>query len=560
VVFHADTRQDLRLVAATEAHVNDSSSATARPSPWAPLSFPTFRALWIATVVSNIGAAMQAVGSGWLMTSMSPSPLLVALVQAATMLPMFFFVLPAGVLGDILDRRRLLILAQLWSLASALALAVITLTGWISPWLLLLFTFCLGMGTALQTPPFQAIVNELVPRDRMASAVALNSMGLNIARALGPAVGGVLIAAAGPASVFLFNAVSFTFVIVVLCRWKRQPRAQKLPPEHFFSAMRVGWRYTRQNPQLLVVLIRAAAFFAFAAALWALLPLIGKQKLESGPNGYAILLSCIGVGAVVAVFTLPKIRERISADALTVGSALLFAVATAAPAIFDSFYVVAGFMVVGGWAWLACLTTFNVAAQFAIADWVKSRGLAMYQIAFFGALALGSIAWGQVAAATSVTSALWLASGALVLGCLMATRFRLESGGGRDLQPALSWPEPHVLLTDTASRGVILTTIDYQVDPADREAFLRAMLDLKSVRRRNGGYRWGLYEDVERPGRFVEHFLTDSWIEHLRQHERLTVSDRAIQQRANAFHKDAAPPRVTHFAAPGEYPADGGHR
>src|SRR5262245_14802392 len=242
-----------------------------RQSSWAPLSFPTYRTLWIATVASGVGSAMQAVGAGWLMTTMSPSPVLVSLVQAATMLPLFLLVLPAGVLGDIVDRRRLLLFSQWWSLAAALLLGLLTHAGITSPGLLLLFTFALGIGTALQTPALQAVVPELVPREGLPLAVALNSMGMNIARAVGPAVGGILIAAAGAGSVFLFNGVSFLFMIVALWRWRREPRVHKLPPEHFFSAMRTGWRYTRQNPQLLAVLVRAAVFFGFAAALWALL-------------------------------------------------------------------------------------------------------------------------------------------------------------------------------------------------------------------------------------------------------------------------------------------------
>ena len=520
-------------------------------SPWAPLSLPVFRALWLANVFSDVGAAMHGVGAGWLMTQMSPSPLIVALVQAATMLPMFLLVMPAGVLADILDRRKLLIVAQIWQMLSAFLLGVFTLFGWMSPWLLLLFTFTLGVGSALATTPFQSIVPELVPRDRLPSAVALNSMGVNIARAVGPAVGGLIISAAGPGSVFLFNAVSFSFTIFVLWRWKREPRINKLPPEHFFAAIRTGWRYTRRNSQLLAVLARAAAFFAFASALWALLPLIGAQKLTTGANGYAILLSSLGVGAVAAAFSLSKLREKVSADAVTVGAALGFAVATAVAALSDNFYLIAGFMVVAGWSWLASLSTFNVTAQFAIAEWVRARGLAMYQIAFYGCQAIGSIIWGQVASATSIATALLVASGGLALGCLIAPRFRLATAGGLNLQPALSWPEPRVLLEDTSNRGVVLTTVEYDIAPEDTAAFLTTIRELEHSRRRNGGYAWGVYEDIEKPGHFIEHFFSDSWLDHLRQHERLTVADRAVQERVNAFNRGAAPPRVSHLAAPG---------
>jgi hypothetical protein len=249
------------------------------------------------------------------------------------------------------------------------------------------------------------------------------------------------------------------------------------------------------------------------------------------------------------VFTLPKLREKVSADAVTVGSSVVFAVAAAVPALSDDFRVIAAFMAIAGWAWLACLSTFNVTAQFAIAEWVKSRGLAMYQIAFFGALALGSIVWGQVAAATSLETTLLISSAAMVLGCLSAAKFKLAYP--RDLQAVSYWPEPHVLLEDAFNRGVILTAIEYDTDPADATAFLEAIDELASTRRRNGAYAWGIYEDIEKPGRFVEQFLTDSWLEHLRHHERMTVVDRAVQERVNAFHRDATPPRVMHWAAPG---------
>lgn len=495
---------------------------------------------------------MHGVGAGWLMTAMTPSPLLVALVQAATMLPMFLLVMPAGVLADILDRRKLLMFAQCWSLVSAFLLGVFTLMGWMSPWVLLLITFTLGVGSALATPPFQSIVPELVPRDRLPSAVALNSLGVNIARAVGPAIGGVLISMTGPASVFFFNAVSFLFTIVVLWRWKREPRINKLPPEHFFPAMRSGWRYARRNPQLQAVLARAAAFFMFASALWAMLPLIGSQKLEGSPNGYAILLSCLGIGAVSAAFTLPKLREKASADVLTVAAAVIFAAATAVTALSNNFFLIAAFMVAAGWSWLASQSTFNVTAQFAIAEWVKGRGLAMYQIAFYGCQAIGSIVWGQVASVTSIATALLVAASGLLLGCVSAIKFKLGGTGNVNLQPSLHWPEPRVLLTDTSDRGEILTTVEYEIDPANSAAFLKAMRELESSRRRNGGFGWGLYEDMEKPGRMVEHFFTDSWLEHLRHHERVTVSDRDVQQRVSAFHKGTAPPRVSHFAAPGD--------
>ena len=492
---------------------------------------------------------MHAVGAGWLMTQMAPSPLIVALVQAATMLPMFLLLLPAGALGDLFDRRRLLIIAQAWSVLSALALGLATLAGWISPVLLLLFTLALGIGTALATPSFQSVVPELVPREGLPAAVALSSMGVNIARAAGPAIAGLVIATLGIAAVFVFNAVSFLFTIVVLWRWQRQAPANPLPPEHFLSALRVGWRYAIYNPPLRAVLIRSAAFFSFAAALWALLPLVGAQKMP-GANGYAILLSSLGVGAVIAALTLPKVRPKLSSDALSILSTALFALGTAAAALVDNFYVVAAFMLPAGWAWLANLTTFNITARFSIAGWVMSRGLAINQMTFFGCQALGSIVWGQVAGVTSIEAALAASAAGMIVALAAAARFHLAAPAKEDLEPSLHWAEPMVRIADANERGPVLTTIEYQVDPAQSAAFLVLLEELKVARHRNGGYGWGIYQDLENPGRYTEQFFTDSWLEHLRQHQRNTIADKVLQEKVRAFHRGAQPPRVSHLAAP----------
>lgn len=493
---------------------------------------------------------MHAVGAGWLMTQLAPSPLIVALVQAATMLPMFLLLLPAGALGDILDRRRLLIAAQGWSVVSALFLGLVTVAGLISPATLLLFTLLLGIGTALATPSFQSLVPELVPRERLPGAVSLSSMGVNLARAAGPALAGVLISTAGVAAVFLVNAASFLLTIVVLVRWKREARASTLPPEPFISALRTGWRYALHNAHFLAVLIRSAAFFSFAAALWALLPLVGAQRLPESDNGYAILLSCLGAGAMIAALTLPKIRPKMTSDRLSFIATSLFGAATVVAALVSNFYVIAAVMLPAGWAWFANLTTLNITARFTIADWVMSRGLALNQMVFFGCQALGSILWGQIASVTSVYGALLISGIAMIAAMLTSVRVKLITPSKEELQSSRYWAQPVVYLGDANDRGPVLTVIEYQIQPADREAFLKAMQALSVSRRRDGGYAWGVYEDMAKPGRYVEQFLSRSWLEHLRQHQRTTVADRGVQETVNAFHVLPEPPRVSHLAAP----------
>ena len=518
-------------------------------SPWAPLGSPTFRALWLANLASDIGTAMHAVGAGWLMTQLAPSPFIVALVQAATTLPMFLLLLPAGALGDILDRRHLLMLALSWSVLAALLLGLTTLSGWITPTLLIVFTLALGVGAALAVPSFQSVVPELVPRDQLPAAVSLSSMGINIARAAGPALAGLLIASFGVASVFIFNAASTVFTILVLWRWQRAPRVAALPPEPFWSALRIGARYARHNPQLLAVLVRSAAFFTFAAALWALLPLVGAQKLSHGATGYAILLSCLGAGAVAGALTLPAIRPLMSSGRLSALATLIFAAAIAAAALASDFRIVAVFMVAGGWAWLANLTTFNITARFSIADWVMSRGLAINQMVFFGGMTVGSILWGQVASLASIELALLAAGIGMVVALVAVARLQLVTPAKDDLKPSLHWAEPSVA-TDATREGRVLTMIEYQIDPAQAPGFVAVLHQLRVSRLRNGAYAWGVFGDLQAPGRYVEQFLTASWLEHLRQHQRITLGDKALQEQGLAFHRGAQPPKVSHLSAP----------
>lgn len=534
-----------------------TSAEPSRQSPWAPLSHPTFRALWTANLVSDIGTAMHAVAAGWLMTEMAPAPLIVALVQAATMLPMFLLLLPAGAMGDIFDRRRLLIMAQTWSLAGALLLGVVTIAGWISPVSLLLLTLLLGVGSALATPSFQSVVPELVPRENLPAAVSLSSMGVNIARALGPALAGVLISTAGAGVVFFVNAASFVLTIIVLVRWKRQARVNTLPAEPFLAALRTGWRYAAHNEGFRSVLIRSASFFSFAAALWALLPLVGAERLDGG-NGYAILLSCLGIGAVVGALTLPKMRLKLSSDRISFIAVSIFAVATIVTGLVDNFYVIALAMLPAGWAWLANLTTFNITARFSIADWVMSRGLALNQMVFFGCQAVGSLLWGQIAQVTSVYIALTTAGAAMLIAMLTGLRFKLITPAKTDLQASRHWAEPIVFLKDANERGPVLTLIEYEIKSTEAARFLAAIQALAGSRERNGGYGWSVHQDMGRPGRYVEQFFSHTWLEHLRQHERTTLADKVLQDAVNAFHTLPEPPRVSHLAAPGSDEGDAG--
>ena len=520
------------------------------PKARAPLATPLFRALWIATIISNIGTWMNDVGSSWLMTSLSPSPLWVAMVQAATTLPMFLIALPAGALADVVDRRKLLLASQLFILVGAAALALSTHLGFTTPLVLLALTATMGVGAALSAPAFQAIVPELVEKPALPDAVALNSLGINIARAIGPALGGIIVALAGPAAVYALNAVSIVAVLGVLFMWRRQAAHSVLPPEHFFGALRTGYRYARHAPALQLVLVRSVAFFLFSSALWALLPLIGRQVLGLDAAGYGALLGCMGLGAIAGALLLSRLRGRISANRLSIGASLVFAVVTLALAHTRSAWLAGAVMVFAGLAWIATLSTLNVAAQMAVPAWVKARALAIYLLVFQGAMTAGSLIWGGLAAKTDIATALTVAAIGLVVATSVGLRFRLPATNALNLTPSGHWAAPDVADVAAGERGPVMILVEYRVDPAKVPDFARVLRAFSAVRLRDGAMNWRVFEDAAEPGLVVESFLVASWLEHLRQHERITHDDRLTQAELQRYHLEDTPPRVRHLLAP----------
>ncbi len=530
----------------------DEPGGTAPPrpasaSPWAPLGLPVFRALWLATVASNIGTWMHEVGAGWLMTSLAPSPLMVALVQAAATLPVFLLAFPAGALADIVDRRRYLIATQCWMLAVAAALGALTVAGLMSAGWLLALTFALGVGSALMMPAWAAITPEVVPREQLQSAVALNSMGMNVSRAIGPALAGVIVAASGPGVVFVLNALSFLGVIAVLWSWKRAPRTADVPAERFFGALRAGFRYVRYSPPLLRVLVRGAAFFAFASATWAFLPLVARQELAGGAALYGWLVGCIGAGAVTGAVVLPRLRARVSRDRMVAGATVLFAACAVALAFVRDVTALSVALLVAGAAWIAAMSSFQMAAQTALPEWVRARGLAAFMVVFMGGMAAGSALWGQAAEWLGIPWTLTLAAAGALVGVAATWRVGIGGHDRLDLTPSVHWPP--LVMSGIADEGPVLISIEYRVDPADAAAFVAGMHELARARRRDGAYAWGLYRDTDEPARYIEQFQVESWQEHLRQHHRVTHADREVEERAKRLHRGPAPPQVTHAVA-----------
>jgi MFS family permease len=514
-----------------------------------PLVEPLFRVLWAASVVSNVGTWMQNVGGAWLMTELTPSPMLVALMQTATSLPIFLTGLPAGALADIVDRRRLLLLAQTWMLVVASVLGGLTLVGLMNPWLLLAFTFALGIGSAFNAPAWQAVIPEVVSRPRMPAAVALESVGFNIARAVGPAAGGLIVAWVGPGANFMLNAASFLATIVVLYRWKRVRRRSQLPAERLVSATRAGIRYAQNAPGLRAVLIRTTAFMVCASALWALLPLVARREMGLPSSGYGSLLASLGVGAVAGAAFLPRLRDRLSADLRIGGATIVFCSATLALGYVSNLLLVCAIMLAAGAAWMVVTSGLNVMVQASAPKWVKARALATYLLVFQGTLAVGSLLWGFVAERVGDPLTLAVAAAGLVLGLGATWRWRLEPTERSDMTPLHLLPNPELEDTPGLEEGPVLVTAEYRVRVEDAGEFVLAMRELSRVRLRDGAMRWGLFRDPAEPGRYLESFVVESWAEHLRQLERATVADRTIDEHARSFLAQGDHPTITHLVA-----------
>jgi MFS family permease len=492
---------------------------------------------------------MHNVGADWLMTTLAPSPWMVALMQTAENAPLFLLALPAGALADIVDKRRLLIYTQGWMLLSAVSLAVLTLLGLTTPWVLLILIFCLGLGSALNAPAWQAIIPELVPRSELPAAVSLNSVAFNIARAVGPALGGLVVAAVGSWAVFFLNSLSFVGVIIVLYRWRREDVESISPTERILGAMKAGLRYVRHDPALQAVLIRTGVYVSCASALWAMMPLVARKQLGLSAGGYGVLLGGLGAGAILAAFILPGMRRRFSVNFLTTAGTIVFAGTTAALALVRNFPLLCLAMIFGGIAWMTLMSSFNVIVQTIVPRWVRARVLATYMLVFFGGMALGSAAWGVIATHVGVSETLLCAAGALIAGLGAAYFFPLRAGEELDLEPSLHWPDPVYVTEPHPLDGPVLVTIAYQIDPARADEFVAAMREVKRILQRDGAVRWGLFVDPAQPTQYLETFLVESWAEHMRQHARVTMEDRIVQERAKSFHAGPGEPVVTHLIA-----------
>jgi MFS family permease len=522
------------------------------PAALVPLRHPAFRLLWLANLIGNTGLFVQNTAAGWLMTSLDPSPMMVSLVQAAALLPVFLLALPSGALADILDRRLFLIAAQIWMSAVALLLVTLDIAGVLGPWGLIACTFALGTGLAMSFPAWAATTPELVPRDDLVPAIALNGIGYNLTRAVGPAIGGLLVAVAGTAAAFALNAACLIAMAAALLLWRRERRVSRMPREHFLSAIRAGARFVSAAPPMQAAILRAVAFFLFTSAVWGLLPLLVREQLRLGPDAFGLLLGAMGVGAVAAGFLLPALRARLDRDGVVVAGSLLGAGAMVLLGLATHAAVAGLGMLLYGVAWISTASTLQAAAQMAAPAWVRARAIGIYQMCFFGALALGSALAGWLGEHVGVAWAMLLFSGGGAAAALAVRRWSLMEASPRVAapevvlaQPAPAAAELRALLHEGENR--VLEVVRYTIPAGRRAEFLMAMAETRRVRLRAGATTWRLYEDVAQPERFAELWVVESWADHLREAARLTETDRAVLATAAAFHAGDVPPEAARY-------------
>lgn len=526
----------------------EPAESKAAPGGFAPLKIPVFAVLWGATVLGNVGSFMRDVASSWLVTDLSSNPSAVALMQTAATLPVFLLAIPAGVLSDILDRRRFLIFVQFLLACVSGTLLLLSQSGALTVEYLLALTFIGGIGGALMGPTWQSIVPELVPRADLRNAVALNSLGINIARAIGPAAGGLLLASFGAGAAYGADILSYVFVVAALLWWRRPKTEDSGLSEHFFGAFRAGIRYARASHELHVVLLRAAVFFVFSSSVWALLPLVARKMLGGTAGFYGILLGAVGAGAIGGAILLPRLRQRLNSDGLVLLAATVTALVMGLLSLAPPQWLAVVLLLALGAGWIIALTSLNGAAQGVLPNWVRGRGLAIYLMVFNGAMAAGSLLWGLIAQEIGVAATLLTGAIGLLIISLIFHRIRLPEGEA-DLQPSNHWPEPLLNTPVENDRGPVMIQVEYRVRLEERPQFLHMLQQLSRVRRRDGAYAWGLTEHTADPQCVMEWFMVESWAEHLRQHQRVSHADADLQQEALKFHIGPEKPQVHHFLA-----------
>ncbi|MEQ6333241.1 MFS transporter [Sphingobium sp. MK2] len=519
------------------------SPAESPPAP-SPFSVPTFRAIWMASLASNFGGLIQSVGAAWMMISLSASPMLIALVPAATTLPIMLLSLWAGAVADNLDRRKVMIACQSWMLVVSALLAVTAWAGWMTPWLLLAFTFALGCATAINGPAWQAAVGDMVPRAILPSAVAMNSMGFNLARSVGPALGGVIVATAGAAAAFLTNAVSYVGLLVVLFRWDPELPPKILPRERLALAMRAGVRYVSMSPNIQLVLMRAAVFGIGASAVSALMPLVARDILGGGALTFGLTSGAFGLGAVTGALSTRRLRARLSVEHIVRYAALMLALGTAITGMSSWLGLALLGYLLAGFGWVTALSTFNVSVQMSAPRWVVARSVSLYQMSAFGGMAIGAWLFGWLAESQGVVEALYASAAIQFVAALIGLMRPLPQIGDDNLDLQNRWREPDTAVPVEPRSGPVVVTIEYRIPAGSVVPFLTAMSERRRIRRRDGAHGWSLMRDLSDPELWIERYHVSTWLDYVRHNQRRTVADIANSDAIWALHTGPVPPVV----------------
>lgn len=515
-----------------------------RKSPLTPLKHQTYRTIWFASIASNFGGLIQAVGAAWMMTALSSSENMIALVQASTSLPIMLFSLVSGALADSFDRRRIMISAQLLMLFASVMLTVFAWADWLSPWLLLFFTFMIGCGTALNNPSWQASVGEMVPREDLPAAVTLNSVGFNITRSVGPAIGGVIVALAGAAAAFLVNTFSYFTLIYALIRWQPPKNTSTLPREHLLAAISAGMRYVAMSPNIGKVLIRGFLFGLSASAILALMPLVARDLVQGGPLTYGIMLGAFGVGAIGGALISARLRESLSSEWIVRVAFLGFALSAAVTAISTNAILTALVLTVSGASWVLALSLFNTIVQLSTPRWVVGRALSLYQTLTFGGIAVGSWLWGSLAENYGLSYSLLCSCLLMLFGVLVGLKLTMPAFASLNLDPLNRFVEPNLRLDIKPRSGPIAIMVDYEIDDTDLAEFMALMVERRRIRLRDGAQNWTLMRDLENPDIWTEIYHVPTWVEYVRHNQRRTQADAESWDGILKLHRGTTRPRV----------------
>lgn len=524
--------------------------STASHSLWSPLRLPAFRGLWTGSVFYFTGNAMQVMAASWLMVELTGSPFLTALVQTAVFLPMFLLVLPAGVLADTTDRRRLIVISLGVQAGVVVVLSLLAVAGWAGPAVLLLFTFAAGCCTALLSPAWNTAVADAVPREDMPQAITATSIAWNAARAVGPSIAGFIFSALGAGWVFGAAVACVLVMIQVVRRWPPKPHAKsRLPAERLWGGTMAGLRFARYSPLILAQLLRTIAYAGTGAALWALLPTIAAQQLKLGATGFGFLMGCLGTGAVAAGLVLGKVRAHLGLERLVAHGCVVFAGAMLVAAFVRVPVVVFVALALGGAAWMSVMATFNTATQSSAPPWVRSRAAALHTVSALGSFAIGSAFWGAVSGVAGLPATLCFAAIAMVAGAFLARPFPLRIGDVHEVTPGAGWQELYVKDEPHPDDGPVAVELSYRIRDGEADEFLHAVTLLRDSRRRDGATFWRVYRDLGDSSRYVERFIVASWADYLHQRARSTVADQALEARVREFVRHGEAVTMQHYIA-----------